>query len=34
LYSKVKDTIAKWKDVAWADISEEMQKMVDQTATF
>jgi dynein heavy chain len=34
LYSKVKDTIAKWKDISWTDIQEEMQKMVDQTSTF
>lgn len=33
LYSKVKDTISKWKDVPWTEISEERSTMVDQTQT-
>jgi hypothetical protein len=33
LYSKVKDTIAKWKDVPWIEIAEERASMQDQTAT-
>jgi dynein heavy chain len=34
LYSKVKDTITKWKDITWMEISEEMAKMVEQTEVF
>jgi dynein heavy chain len=33
LYSKVKDTIQKWKDVPWTEIAEERATMVDQTQT-
>jgi len=34
LYSKVKDTIAKWKEVAWTEILVEIDKMVETTETF
>lgn len=44
LYSKVKDTITKWKDVPWTEIAEEsllpdqtqtqLAKMIDQTDSF
>lgn len=34
LYSKVKDTIAKWKDVQWSEIKSEIAKMVEQTEIF
>jgi len=34
LYSKVKDTIAKWKEVPWTDILVEIDKMVETTETF
>jgi hypothetical protein len=33
LYSKVKDTIAKWKDVSWMEIADERANMPDQTQT-
>jgi hypothetical protein len=33
LYSKVKDTISKWKDVPWTEIADERANMVDQNAT-
>lgn len=34
LYSKVKDTIAKWKEVPWSDILIEIEKMVETTENF
>lgn len=34
LYSKVKDTMARWKDIPWSEIQVEYQNMVDQTETF
>ena len=34
LYSKVKDTMAKWKDIPWTEIKVEIQNMADQTETF
>lgn len=34
LYSKVKDTIGKWREIAWADVVAEIDKMVDTTDTF
>lgn len=34
LYSKVKDTIAKWKDVSWTDIKEEIDKMKETIDNF
>jgi dynein heavy chain len=34
LYSKVKDNIAKFKEVAWVDVKEEIQKMSDQMEIF
>jgi dynein heavy chain len=29
LYSKVKDTIAKWREIAWIDIQDEIEKMTE-----
>lgn len=29
LYSKVKDTIGKWRDILWNDIGNEIAKMMD-----
>jgi dynein heavy chain len=29
LYSKVKDTISKWKDIRWLDIEDEIEKMTE-----
>ena len=34
LYSKVKDTIGKWREIAWTDVIAEIDKMVDTTETF
>jgi dynein heavy chain len=34
LYSKVKDTIGKWKDIQWTEIQNEIAKMMDQIDTF
>ena len=34
LYSKVKDTIGKWREIAWTDVIAEIDKMVDTTDTF
>lgn len=34
LYSKVKDTIAKWKEITWAEIGNEIQKMNEQIEIF
>lgn len=34
LYSNVKDTMARWKDIAWTAIKVEIQTMSDQTETF
>ena len=34
LYSKVKDTIAKWKDIRWMDIEAEIEKMTEQIEIF
>jgi len=34
LYSKVKDTIAKWKEVPWTEILVEIDKMVETTEIF
>lgn len=34
LYSKVKDTMARWKDIPWSEIQVEYQNMVEQTETF
>lgn len=34
LYSKVKDTIGKWKDIGWAEIQDEIEKMTEQIETF
>jgi len=30
LYSKVKDTIGKWKEISWGEIREEIEKMTEQ----
>ena len=30
LYSKVKDTLARWKDIVWTDIVEEIGNMTEQ----
>jgi hypothetical protein len=29
LYSKVKDTIAKWREIPWSEIVNEIDKMVE-----
>jgi dynein heavy chain len=34
LYSKVKDTISKWKDVPWTEITQEIDKMVEATEIY
>ena len=34
LYSKVKDTVAKWKDVPWTEINDEVGKMTEQIDIF
>ena len=34
LYSKVKDTISKWKEVPWTEITQEIDKMVEATETY
>lgn len=34
LYSKVKDTLAKWKEIPWTDIQEEIDKMDEQIEQF
>jgi len=34
LYSKVKDTIQKWKDILWIDIESEIAKMTEQIEIF
>lgn len=34
LYSKVKDTLAKWKDIQWTEIIEEIQNMTDTIEQF
>ena len=34
LYSKVKDTIAKWKDINWVDINTEIDKMMETIDQF
>jgi len=34
LYSKVKDTVAKWKDIPWTEIDGEIQKMNEQIEIF
>ncbi len=34
LYSKVKDTIGRWKEVLWADIQAEISKMTEQFEVF
>jgi dynein heavy chain, axonemal len=34
LYSKVKDTITKWKDIKWVDIEQEIEKMTEQIEIF
>ena len=34
LYSKVKDTIGKWRDVQWSDIQSEIGKMTEQIDVF
>jgi hypothetical protein len=34
LYSKVKETISKWKDIAWTDVVNEIQKMTETIEAF
>jgi dynein heavy chain len=34
LYSKVKDTIAKWREIAWADIQGEIDKLIETIEAF
>ena len=34
LYSKVKDTLARWKDIVWTDIVEEIGNMTEQIEQF
>jgi len=34
LYSKVKDTMAKWREIPWTEIQVEINNMTDQTETF
>jgi dynein heavy chain len=34
LYSKVKDTMAKWRDIPWTEIKIEITQMAEQTDTF
>lgn len=34
LYSKVKDTIGRWRELLWSDIQAEMSKMTEQIDTF
>ena len=34
LYSRVKDTIGKWKDIEWAEIQNEIYKMMDTVEGF
>lgn len=34
MYSKVKDTIQKWKDILWSDIESEIAKMTEQIEVF
>jgi dynein heavy chain len=34
LYSKVKDTISKWKDISWTEIKDEIDKMKETIDTF
>lgn len=34
LYSKVKDTLAKWKDIQWTEIVEEIGNMTEQIEQF
>lgn len=34
LYSKVKDTIAKWREIPWAEIQNEIDKMIEQIDIF
>jgi dynein heavy chain len=34
LYSKVKDTIAKWREIPWADIAAEIDKMIETIDQF
>jgi len=29
LYSKVKDTIGKWREIPWSEIKNEIEKMVE-----
>ena len=34
MYSKVKETISKWKDIAWTDVINEIQKMTETIEAF
>jgi dynein heavy chain len=34
LYSKVKDTIGRWREVPWTEIQNEISKMMEQIETF
>jgi len=34
LYSRVKDTIGKWKDIQWIDIQNEIGKMMEDIEVF
>jgi dynein heavy chain len=34
LYSKVKDTVGKWKDFQWTDVGDEIEKMTDSIEIF
>jgi dynein heavy chain len=34
LYSKVKDTIAKWREIPWAEIQNEIEKMIETIEQF
>jgi len=34
LFSKVKDTIGKWKDITWIEIIEEIAKMTETIESF
>jgi len=34
LYSKVKDTIAKWNEINWSDIADQMDAMIEQIEVF
>lgn len=34
LYSKVKDTIGKWREIPWSEIQNEIEKMVETIDQF